>query len=211
MPQARGSVVRRGHRGAARRQSPGSSRPTSTRSGPWVTRPNGGYLLALLGRAARHVAGGPDGTWEVVSASITYLRPPSLGPARIRTEVLRSGRTAAQVRCRAGRGRAGPRRCGAGPGRPARRRPALRRRPSPAGAPARAVRPARTEPARRHPRRDPRHPRFPAGPRHGALRPGADGRHRWPSCGAGPVSSTAASPMRSRSSSRPTPVPRPPS
>jgi hypothetical protein len=61
-------------------------------------KPNGGYLLALLGRAARNVAGGPEGTWEVVSASITYLRPPSLGPVRIRTEVLRSGRTAAQVR-----------------------------------------------------------------------------------------------------------------
>lgn len=61
-------------------------------------KPNGGYLLALLGRAARHVAAGPDGTWEVVSASITYLRPPSLGAAHVRTEVLREGRTAAQVR-----------------------------------------------------------------------------------------------------------------
>ncbi len=61
-------------------------------------KPNGGYLQALLGRAARNVAAGPDAAWEVVSSSITYLRPPSFGPARIRTEVLRTGRSAAQVR-----------------------------------------------------------------------------------------------------------------
>src|SRR5271167_2057140 len=61
-------------------------------------KPNGGYLLSLLGRAARSVAAGPQSSWEVVSASITYLRPPSFGPTRIRTEVLRAGRTAAQVR-----------------------------------------------------------------------------------------------------------------
>ncbi len=61
-------------------------------------KPNGGYVLALLGRAARNVAAGPDLAWEVVSSSITYLRPPSLGPARIRTEVLRTGRSAAHVR-----------------------------------------------------------------------------------------------------------------
>jgi hypothetical protein len=62
-------------------------------------KPNGGYLLALLGRAARLAArraGAPE--WEVVSASITYLRPPALTPATVRTTVLRSGRTAAHVR-----------------------------------------------------------------------------------------------------------------
>ncbi len=62
-------------------------------------KPNGGYLLALLGRAARinaRGAGSPD--WEVLSSSITYLRPPELGPATVRTRLLRSGRTAAQVR-----------------------------------------------------------------------------------------------------------------
>jgi hypothetical protein len=62
-------------------------------------KPNGGYLLALLGRAVRvtaRSAGSPD--WEVVSASITYLRPPDLGPATIRTTLLRAGRTAAHVR-----------------------------------------------------------------------------------------------------------------
>jgi len=62
-------------------------------------KPNGGYLLALLGRAARaasHRAGAPD--WQVVSASITYLRPPALAPATVRTTLLRTGRTAAHVR-----------------------------------------------------------------------------------------------------------------
>ncbi len=62
-------------------------------------KPNGGYLLALLGRAARitaHGAGSAD--WEVLSSSITYLRPPGPGPATVRTTLLRSGRTAAHVR-----------------------------------------------------------------------------------------------------------------
>jgi hypothetical protein len=61
-------------------------------------KPNGGYLLALLGRAAKSVAAGPDGVWDVVSSSITYLRPPTAGPATIRIDVLRIGRSAAHVR-----------------------------------------------------------------------------------------------------------------
>jgi hypothetical protein len=62
-------------------------------------KPNGGYLLAILGRAARssaQSAGSP--AWDVVSSSITYLRAPAAGPAFVRTTVLRSGRTAAHVR-----------------------------------------------------------------------------------------------------------------
>lgn len=62
-------------------------------------KPNGGYLLAMLGRAARSVACGDDGPgWETVSASITYMAPPDLAPATVRTNVMRRGRTAAQVR-----------------------------------------------------------------------------------------------------------------
>jgi hypothetical protein len=63
-------------------------------------KPNGGYLLALLGRAARTAGAGPAGSepWEVVSSSITYLRPPDLGPALVRTTVMRQGRTATHVR-----------------------------------------------------------------------------------------------------------------
>ena len=62
-------------------------------------KPNGGYLLALLGRAAL-AAGRSDASrgWEVVSSSITYLRPPDLGPATVRTTLLRNGRSAAHVR-----------------------------------------------------------------------------------------------------------------
>jgi hypothetical protein len=60
---------------------------------------NGGYLLALLGRAARLVARRAGGAgWEVVSSSVTYLRAPESGPATVRTTLLRSGRTAAHVR-----------------------------------------------------------------------------------------------------------------
>jgi len=62
-------------------------------------KPNGGYLLALLGRAARTVAcrdGGP--TWEVQSSVVTYLRPPDLAPAVVRAELLRQGRSASHVR-----------------------------------------------------------------------------------------------------------------
>jgi hypothetical protein len=62
-------------------------------------KPNGGYLLAILGRAARIVVCGTDGpAWETVAASITYVAPPDLAPATVRTIVMRRGRTAAQVR-----------------------------------------------------------------------------------------------------------------
>lgn len=57
-------------------------------------RPNGGYLLAVLGRAALEATGQP----HVVAASAHYLRPPTPGPVRIEVDVLRSGRTVSQVR-----------------------------------------------------------------------------------------------------------------
>ena len=62
-------------------------------------KPNGGYLLALLGRAAaeclRH-----DGqpALDPLSATITYLSAPALSAAEIRTAILRRGRTASHVR-----------------------------------------------------------------------------------------------------------------
>jgi acyl-coenzyme A thioesterase PaaI-like protein len=62
-------------------------------------KPNGGYLLALLGRAARQVTHDIGNiNWEVVSAGVTYLRAPELGPAEVRTTVLRQGRTAGHIR-----------------------------------------------------------------------------------------------------------------
>jgi acyl-coenzyme A thioesterase PaaI-like protein len=57
-------------------------------------KPNGGYLLAMLGRAALWLAGHE----QVIVASATYLRPPDPGKAVITAEVLRAGRSATQVR-----------------------------------------------------------------------------------------------------------------
>lgn len=59
-------------------------------------RPNGGYLLAVVGRAA---VAASDRT-HVLSASVQYLRPPQPGPVDLHTEVLRPGRSAAHVRVR---------------------------------------------------------------------------------------------------------------
>jgi hypothetical protein len=57
-------------------------------------KPNGGYLLAVLGRAATLV-----GAHEhVIAASAHYLRPPEPGPVTVLAEVLRAGRSASQVR-----------------------------------------------------------------------------------------------------------------
>jgi acyl-coenzyme A thioesterase PaaI-like protein len=59
-------------------------------------KPNGGYLLSMLGRAA-------TATTEhdhVVAASAHYLHSPDPGPVLIETEVLRAGRSASQLRAR---------------------------------------------------------------------------------------------------------------
>jgi acyl-CoA thioesterase len=62
-------------------------------------KPNGGFLLALLGRAAAQAVALPSGsTWDVQSATVTYLAAPALSAAEIRTTVLRQGRTASHVR-----------------------------------------------------------------------------------------------------------------
>lgn len=57
---------------------------------------NGGYLLAILGRAARAVADHE----HVIAASAHYLRSPEPGPVNIAVEQLRTGRSATQVRAR---------------------------------------------------------------------------------------------------------------
>lgn len=59
-------------------------------------KPNGGYLLAIMGRAA--VIDGPHP--HVIAASATYLRPPDPGPVQIVADVLRAGRSASQLRVR---------------------------------------------------------------------------------------------------------------
>lgn len=57
-------------------------------------KPHGGYLLALLGRAALIATGQP----HVLASAATYLRPPNPGAATVSTLVLREGRSATQVR-----------------------------------------------------------------------------------------------------------------
>lgn len=67
--------------------------------GPGVA--NGGYLLAILGRAAVQAVASAGGTQRhVVAANVNYVAPPSLGPATVEVEVLRTGRTASQARAR---------------------------------------------------------------------------------------------------------------
>jgi hypothetical protein len=59
-----------------------------------VGKPNGGYLLAMLGRAAVSVSAHD----HVIAASAHYLRAPAPGPVVIHAELLRGGRSASQVR-----------------------------------------------------------------------------------------------------------------
>jgi hypothetical protein len=59
-------------------------------------KPNGGYLLAMLGRAAASVSAYDD----VIAASAHYLHAPTPGPVVIEAELLRNGRSASQIRAR---------------------------------------------------------------------------------------------------------------
>ena len=59
-------------------------------------KPNGGYLLAMLGRAAASVSAHD----HVIAASAHYLHAPTPGPVVIEAEPLRDGRSASQVRAR---------------------------------------------------------------------------------------------------------------
>lgn len=63
-------------------------------------KPNGGYLLAMMGRAATAVSTHQ----HVVAASAHYLHSPDPGPVAIETELLRGGRSASQVRIRMSQG-----------------------------------------------------------------------------------------------------------
>jgi hypothetical protein len=63
-------------------------------------KPNGGYLLATMGRAAVAVSAHE----HVISASTHYLHSPDPGPVIIVVEVLRAGRSASQVRARMSQG-----------------------------------------------------------------------------------------------------------
>ena len=60
------------------------------------TRPNGGYLMALVARAAVEAGPHPD----PLSVGTHFLRPPSFGPAVVEVDGLRSGRSVAVHRVR---------------------------------------------------------------------------------------------------------------
>jgi hypothetical protein len=65
-------------------------------------KPNGGYMLALLGRAAlAAVAGKGGGHLHPLAASAHYLKAPSAGPVELQTSTLRLGRSASQIRASA--------------------------------------------------------------------------------------------------------------
>lgn len=57
-------------------------------------KPNGGYLLAILARAACDLVG----TEHPLAVSAHYLRAPDSGPAQVRTELIRTGRRASSAR-----------------------------------------------------------------------------------------------------------------
>ena len=59
-------------------------------------KPNGGYLLSMLARAATSTSVHN----HVIAASAQYLHSPDPGPVVIETELLRAGRSASQVRAR---------------------------------------------------------------------------------------------------------------
>jgi acyl-Coa thioesterase superfamily protein/acyl-CoA thioesterase superfamily protein len=76
----------------------GAGRYEAVLDGQWRigTKPNGGYLLAVLARAAVEAAGPEHPHPAAVSAH--YLAAPEAGPAVVEVEMLRRGRSAAQLR-----------------------------------------------------------------------------------------------------------------
>ena len=64
-------------------------------------KPNGGYLLAITGRAAVEAVAAAGGTQPfVVAANVTYVSSPAVAAAVAEVEVLRVGRSASQARAR---------------------------------------------------------------------------------------------------------------
>src|SRR6478609_7568183 len=62
-------------------------------------KPNGGYLLAIVARAAGEALGTAGSEHRhVLAATAHYVGAPDPGPATVEVEVLRTGRSASQVR-----------------------------------------------------------------------------------------------------------------
>jgi hypothetical protein len=77
-------------------RGPGAFEATVNPEWTIAGKPNGGYLLAMLGRAAASVTTHD----HVIAASAHYLHAPTPGPVMIEVEPLRDGRSASQVRAR---------------------------------------------------------------------------------------------------------------
>lgn len=98
MSGSRASVRKHGFTQVTEVSPDGPGRFAGEISSEWTFggRANGGYLLAMLGRAAAATSAHS----HVITASAQYLRSPGPGAVAIVAEVLRAGRTASQVRAR---------------------------------------------------------------------------------------------------------------
>ncbi len=85
---------------AACRETPGGLAYEAALDGQWSvgTKLHGGYLLAVLGRAASESAG--EGHPHVTAVSASFLTSPVPGPAEVLVETLRAGRSTTQARAR---------------------------------------------------------------------------------------------------------------
>lgn len=84
---------------ASRVRSLGDGTFTGELSGAWTVggKPHGGFLLALLARAAVAAAGSGSPVADPLAVSAQFLRAPEVGPVLLRTEVRKTGRQATVV------------------------------------------------------------------------------------------------------------------
>jgi hypothetical protein len=84
---------------ASRVRSLGDGTFTAELSSQWTIggKPHGGFLLALLARAAVAAAGSGSPVADPLSVSAQFLRAPEIGPVLLRTDVRKTGRQATVV------------------------------------------------------------------------------------------------------------------
>lgn len=84
---------------ASRVRSLGDGTFTAELNNAWTVggKPHGGFLLALLARAAVAAAGSSSPMADPLAVSAQFLRPPEVGPVLLRTDVRKSGRQATVV------------------------------------------------------------------------------------------------------------------
>lgn len=84
---------------ASRVRSLGDGTFTAELGNAWTVggKPHGGFLLALLARAAVAAAGSSSPMADPLAVSAQFLRPPEVGPVLLRTDARKSGRQATVV------------------------------------------------------------------------------------------------------------------